>query len=231
MRHSPRVRPRPRVRVHPGRACPPAFRADCDSRCCRRYDGCMPRWEGDAAGRLERAALELFDERGFDRTTVSQIAKRAGLNERSFYRYFSDKREVLFGGGDELVPVRELEPGERIALRGEVIAERAETAGHDSRLREQFATGTARAVSSAPTVVELLLPLIAVGGEAVLQRGVLDERERHALSDAALMLGGAVESESILDGDRRVVLVRKTAPTSARFPRRTGIPEKRPLCF
>jgi AcrR family transcriptional regulator len=62
----------------------------------------MPRWEGDAAGRLERAALELFDERGFDRTTVAQIAQRAGLNERSFYRYFSDKREVLFGGGDEL---------------------------------------------------------------------------------------------------------------------------------
>ena len=62
----------------------------------------MPRWEGDAAGRLERAALELFDERGYDRTTVAQIAQRAGLNERSFYRYFSDKREVLFGGSDEL---------------------------------------------------------------------------------------------------------------------------------
>jgi len=62
----------------------------------------MPRWEGDAAGRLERAALELFDERGFDRTTVAQIAQRAGLNERSFYRYFADKREALFGGGDEL---------------------------------------------------------------------------------------------------------------------------------
>jgi AcrR family transcriptional regulator len=62
----------------------------------------MPRWEGDAAGRLERAALEMFDERGFDRTTVAQIAGRAGLNERSFYRYFSDKREVLFAGGDEL---------------------------------------------------------------------------------------------------------------------------------
>jgi AcrR family transcriptional regulator len=62
----------------------------------------MPRWEGDAAGRLARAALELFDERGFDRTTVAQIAKRAGLTERSFYRYFDDKREVLFGGGAEL---------------------------------------------------------------------------------------------------------------------------------
>jgi AcrR family transcriptional regulator len=62
----------------------------------------MPRWEGDAAGRLERAALELFDERGFDRTTVAEIARRAGLNERSFYRYFADKREVLFSGGNEL---------------------------------------------------------------------------------------------------------------------------------
>jgi len=62
----------------------------------------MSRWEADAAGRLERAALELFDERGFDRTTVAQIAKRAGLNERSFYRYFTDKREVLFDGGHEL---------------------------------------------------------------------------------------------------------------------------------
>ena len=62
----------------------------------------MPRWEADAAGRLQRAALELFDERGFDRTTVAEIAKRAGLNERSFYRYFADKREVLFDGDGNL---------------------------------------------------------------------------------------------------------------------------------
>lgn len=62
----------------------------------------MPRWEGDAAGRLERAALELFDERGFDRTTVAQITRRAGLAERSFYRYFSDKREALFAGAEQL---------------------------------------------------------------------------------------------------------------------------------
>ncbi|WP_433143724.1 TetR/AcrR family transcriptional regulator [Actinomadura nitritigenes] len=61
----------------------------------------MARWEGDTRGRLERAALELFDEQGYDRTTVAQIARRANLTERSFYRWFSDKREVLFGG-DEL---------------------------------------------------------------------------------------------------------------------------------
>ena len=118
-----------------------------------------------------------------------------------------------------------------LGLVGEVIAERAEVAGRDPRWRERFATGTARAVSSAPAVAELLLPLIAVGGSAVLQRGTMDERERHALADAALMLGGAVESEATLDGERRVIVVRKTGATAMRFPRRTGIPEKRPLCY
>jgi AcrR family transcriptional regulator len=61
----------------------------------------MARWEGNARGRLERAALDLFTEQGYDRTTVAQIARRANLTERSFYRWFPDKREVLFGG-DEL---------------------------------------------------------------------------------------------------------------------------------
>jgi 16S rRNA (guanine527-N7)-methyltransferase len=118
-----------------------------------------------------------------------------------------------------------------LGLVGEVVAARAEVAAHDTRLRGRFLTGTARAVSSAPTVVELLLPFLAVGGAAVLQRGTIDERERNALADAALMLGGVVESERVLDGERRVIIVRKTAPTQTRFPRRTGIPEKRPLCL
>lgn len=64
--------------------------------------GVMARWEGDAQGRLEAAALELFAERGYERTTVSQIAQRARLTERSYYRYFLDKREVLFAGGLQL---------------------------------------------------------------------------------------------------------------------------------
>jgi 16S rRNA (guanine527-N7)-methyltransferase len=120
---------------------------------------------------------------------------------------------------------------EELGLEAGVVAERAELAGHDPRFREGFMTGTARAVASAPTVVELLLPLIAEGGVALLQRGAMDERERVALSDAALMLGGHVASETMLDGERRVIVVRKTAPTAPRFPRRTGVPEKRPLCW
>ncbi|KAA0110673.1 TetR family transcriptional regulator [Mycolicibacterium sp. P1-5] len=58
----------------------------------------MGRWEPDAQGRLQQAALTLYAEQGFDQTTVAEIAERAGLTERTFFRYFADKREVLFGG-------------------------------------------------------------------------------------------------------------------------------------
>jgi AcrR family transcriptional regulator len=58
----------------------------------------MGRWEPDSRGRLQEAALELYSERGFDQTTAAQIAARAGLTERTFFRHFADKREVLFGG-------------------------------------------------------------------------------------------------------------------------------------
>ena len=62
----------------------------------------MGRWAPDARGRLERAAMELYAERGFDTTTVADIAERAGLTERTFFRHFSDKREVLFWGAATL---------------------------------------------------------------------------------------------------------------------------------
>lgn len=62
----------------------------------------MSRWKPDAAGRLMKAAIELFDERGYDATTVAEIAERAGLTKRTFFRYFADKREVLFSGSEEL---------------------------------------------------------------------------------------------------------------------------------
>jgi AcrR family transcriptional regulator len=57
----------------------------------------MPRWEPDGVGRLQAAAIELFAERGYERTTVAEITQRAGLTKRTFFNHFADKREVLFG--------------------------------------------------------------------------------------------------------------------------------------
>src|SRR5260370_21034169 len=62
------------------------------------YHHVMGRWEPDARGRLAKAAMELYTEQGVEQTTVAEIAARAGLTERTFFRHFADKREVLLYG-------------------------------------------------------------------------------------------------------------------------------------
>jgi AcrR family transcriptional regulator len=73
------------------------------------------RWEADASGRLREAAMQLYVERGFEQTTVADIAQRAGLTARTFFRHFADKREVLFAGSaslqEQLVGALEAAPG------------------------------------------------------------------------------------------------------------------------
>ncbi len=118
-----------------------------------------------------------------------------------------------------------------LGLAGEVLAQRAETSARDPRLRDAFASGTARAVSAAPTVAELLLPFIEPGGVAILQRGTMDDRERSSLADAALVLGAEMAEEHAIGDQRRIVILRKKTATPPRFPRRDGIPSKRPLCM
>jgi AcrR family transcriptional regulator len=63
----------------------------------------MARWEPDTRGRLLRAAVELFVERGYEATTAAQIADRANVTRTTLFRHFADKREILFQGQDELV--------------------------------------------------------------------------------------------------------------------------------
>jgi AcrR family transcriptional regulator len=63
----------------------------------------MARWEPGAAERLQKAALELFTNQGFEQTTAAEIAAAAGLTQRTFFRYFGDKRDVLFYGQEEFV--------------------------------------------------------------------------------------------------------------------------------
>jgi AcrR family transcriptional regulator len=69
------------------------------------YDRVMSRWEPGAQDRLSRAAMELYAERGFDDVTVAEIAARAGLTERTFFRHFGDKAEMLFAGGPSFIEV------------------------------------------------------------------------------------------------------------------------------
>jgi AcrR family transcriptional regulator len=62
----------------------------------------MGRWQPDARERLVAAALDLFNERGYDETTVAQIAERAGLTKSTFFRHFPDKRDLLAAGQDAI---------------------------------------------------------------------------------------------------------------------------------
>jgi AcrR family transcriptional regulator len=86
----------------------------------------MSRWQPDARGRLEKAAYELFLERGYEQTTVADIAERAGLTERTFFRHYADKREVLFGGSallqDELLRALDAVPPALPAIEAVRIA-------------------------------------------------------------------------------------------------------------
>jgi 16S rRNA (guanine527-N7)-methyltransferase len=121
-----------------------------------------------------------------------------------------------------------------LGLRVRVRAQRAEDAARDPQLRETFASATARAVASTPVVLELTLPFLTLGGVAVLQRGRFSDAERTATHDAALVLGGSLRDEirpRLAADERRILLVLKERPTGPRFPRRAGIPGKRPLCY
>jgi len=62
----------------------------------------VPRWEPGGRERLVVAAVDLFTEQGYDATTVAQIAERAGMTRSTFFRHFTDKREVLVAGQETL---------------------------------------------------------------------------------------------------------------------------------
>ncbi len=113
----------------------------------------MGRWEPDAAGRLRIAALDLFGTVGYEETTVAQIAERAGVTARTFFRYFADKPEVLFDGSEHMEhamveavanapakasPRQALDAGLEAAV--ELLAERADFAQRRSAVIRDNAT-------------------------------------------------------------------------------------------
>jgi AcrR family transcriptional regulator len=84
------------------------------------------RWEAGTSGRLREAAMQLYVERGFEQTTVAEIAQRAGLTARTFFRHFADKREVLFAGSEflqeRLVHAVEAAPGSASPMQVVAVA-------------------------------------------------------------------------------------------------------------
>jgi AcrR family transcriptional regulator len=138
----------------------------------------MGRWEPDAKSRLERAALELYGDGGFEQTTVAEIAKRAGLTERTFFRYFSDKREVLFAGADRLksLLVDEVTEAPASATPIEAVASALEVAALLLQENREFARRRQNAITTNAELHERelikLASLASAMAEALRERGV-----------------------------------------------------------
>jgi len=140
----------------------------------------MGRWEPNARGRLAEAALDLYVEHGFDQTTVADIAQRAGLTERTFFRHYADKREVLFdqsGALEALLVARVTDAGADVAPIDLIIAA-LEEAGARIQEEPEHARRRQTVIDANPTLQEReLIKLAALASalaEALRQRGVAD---------------------------------------------------------
>jgi len=142
------------------------------------YNSIMSRWSPNARGRLEQAAYELFLERGYEQTTVADIAQRAGLTERTFFRHYADKREVLFGGSgilrDELLRALDGLPSTLPTLEVVRIAIEAISSlmqGRCHLARERQCIVAAHADLQERELIKRAM-LTTVLGQALQQRGV-----------------------------------------------------------
>lgn len=114
-----------------------------------------------------------------------------------------------------------------------VVTARAEELGQDANQREQYDWAIARALATMPTLLEYLLPLVRVGGFVLAQKGVEVQQELDTAFNALEVLGGEIEQVKAVElpggENHNLVVVHKTKMTPAKYPRRTGIPAKRPL--
>ena len=141
----------------------------------------MSRWEPGARERLGGAALDLYATKGFEETTVAEIAEAAGLTERTFFRYFADKREVLFAGS-ELLQQR--------------FVDGAAAAPQDAAPIEVVASAVAASADYFPDERRAYSRKRAAIIEA---NPALTERELHKMSSLALSLAKALRDRGIPD--------------------------------
>src|SRR5215468_12045302 len=138
----------------------------------------MGRWEPDARGRLAKAAMALYAEQGFEQTTVAEIAARAGLTERTFFRHFADKREVLFYGMEMMrdLLVRAVAAAPASATAMDAVGAAFEAAGsmlqeNPERVRLRDAIVSANAELRERELIKLAAFASAVAG-ALRDRGI-----------------------------------------------------------
>lgn len=158
----------------------------------------MARWEPNARERLERAALSLFATRGYDATTVAQIADAAGLTRSTFFRHFADKREVLFGGQDFMADsfrdaIRTAPPDSSTAACLAAALRSAATVFTDDR--REFAPLRRAVVAANPELQERELlkraRMVVVVADALRARGTDDTTARLAAELGMLAFGTA----------------------------------------
>jgi AcrR family transcriptional regulator len=138
----------------------------------------MGRWKPDGRGRLEQAAMELYVEQGFEHTTVAEIAERAGLTERTFFRHFADKREVLFSGSERLSELlrERVEAAPKAVTPIEAVSAALEAVGAVLQERREWAKQRQTVITANPELRERelikLASLAATLREALRKRGV-----------------------------------------------------------
>jgi AcrR family transcriptional regulator len=160
----------------------------------------MARWQPNAAERLVVAALELFEERGYENTTVIEIAERAGLTKSTFFRHFPDKREVLYGG-DTMTELLVEGIAEAPAAAGplEAVAHAMDVVGTEAfaPARREFSARRRAVIAAHPELRERealkALSLTASMVDALKRRDVPDLTSRVAAELGALALTIAYE--------------------------------------
>jgi AcrR family transcriptional regulator len=168
----------------------------------------MGRWEPNAHGRLEVAALELYGERGFDQTTVAEIANRAGLTERTFFRYFTDKREVLFYGASALqeLLVSNVASAPESTAPIDAVAAALEVAGGFLQQRRDFARKRQAVIDANTELQERELIKLATLGAAmakVLRARGVSEPAASLAAEAGIAVFKVAFDSWVADADER----------------------------
>lgn len=209
----------------------------------------MIRAERDRSALVSRDSLEAIERRHF----AESLALLGALEERELL--LSPALDIGSGAGLPGLPIKIARPDLRLTLlesnekkaefMEQVIAElsldgasvlsaRAEEAGRLPEHRAAYALVLARAVAPLPVLAELALPFLAIGGALAAPKGSAAPREVREAQAALEELGGEVEDTVRLETPSQglaptLLIVRKTGETPERYPRRPGIPRKRPL--